>query len=638
MNWPQNLKLSVCYSNHWGAGLFTLFFASAFLTCGCGRDASDRQTAEAPAHARVVTERPSLDTPSRARSTSTLELPDEPRIADLDNGSWESERLSRLTDGQLKQLAQQVNGRDPIRASQLEPTLTTTFTGRVPKLDELDETTEFGRLSIRRAKDHTPTTKILAADGLAVWFMDLLPPTASGDDAHLKFKTFGIELQADAILTRAWMQLDRREVNRAIQCSAILECRWRLEDPAEPKLDRLNVRDLEYITLESQAPLFVDCTAAILGQNASYTTQLTYGLDHWLSRLELYDGIVATSYHGLAIGDVNNDGRDDLYLCQPGGAAGGLPNRLFLQQSDGTAKDISSESGTDWLLETHSALLIDLDNDGDQDLVAATIAGLIFAENDGQARFEPRVHKLTPEAPAISLAAADFDADGDLDVYTCCYGRRAAAELMGRPLPYHDANNGARNVLFRNDRRWRFTNVTKHVGLDQNNRRFSLACAWEDFDNDGDQDLYVANDFGRNNLYQNHDGQFVDVAAAANVEDMSAGMSVTWGDYDNDGRMDLYVSNMWSSAGNRIAYQRRFLTSHVSDETRAGFQRHARGNSLFHNLRDGKRIAFADVSQDAHVTIGGWAWSSRFVDINNDGWQDLVVANGYITQEEPHDL
>ena len=123
-------------------------------------------------------------------------------------------------------------------------------------------------------------------------------------------------------------------------------------------------------------------------------------------------------------------------------------------------------------------------------------------------------------------------------------------------------------------------------------------------------------------------------AAEAGVEDISAGMSVAWGDANNDGRPDLYVSNMWSSAGNRITYQQRFREGGGA-EALALFQRHARGNSLFLNAGDG---TFRDVSEPAGVTMGRWAWGSWFVDLNNDGWEDLVVANGYITQQDPGDL
>ena len=196
------------------------------------------------------------------------------------------------------------------------------------------------------------------------------------------------------------------------------------------------------------------------------------------------------------------------------------------------------------------------------------------------------------------------------------------------------------NWLFRNDGKLTFTDATSQAGLDENNKRFSFAAAWEDYDNDGDIDLYVANDFGRNNLYRNDNGRFTDVAAPAGVEDVAAGMSVTWGDYNRDGRMDLYVSNMYSSAGSRVAYQRRFLPD--SDQaTRSLFQRHARGNSLFENLAppaDSSGPAFLDVSAEAAVVMGRWAWASLFVDINNDGWEDLMEANGMRTGDTADDL
>jgi hypothetical protein len=95
---------------------------------------------------------------------------------------------------------------------------------------------------------------------------------------------------------------------------------------------------------------------------------------------------------------------------------------------------------------------------------------------------------------------------------------------------------------------------------------------------------------------------------------------------------------MWTSAAHRDAYKRKFLRPDAAAATRAIFQRHARGNSLFINQGHGGATSFRDVSLDAHVTKGGWAWSSRFADVNNDGWEDLVVANGYITQEDPQDL
>ena len=202
------------------------------------------------------------------------------------------------------------------------------------------------------------------------------------------------------------------------------------------------------------------------------------------------------------------------------------------------------------------------------------------------------------------------------------------------PVPYHDANNGSPNVLFRNEGRFRFVDVTKRSGLDQNNRRYSFAAAWEDYDNDGDLDIYVANDFGRNNLYRNDGGRFKDVAVETGVEDVGAGMSVSWGDYDRDGRPDLYVGNMFSAAGNRIVFQSQFAAGH-SDEDVALLRRTARGNTLLANSGEGR---FLDRSELAGVTEGYWAWSSNFADLNNDGWLDLVVANGFLSGEVPGDL
>ncbi len=189
-------------------------------------------------------------------------------------------------------------------------------------------------------------------------------------------------------------------------------------------------------------------------------------------------------------------------------------------------------------------------------------------------------------------------------------------------------------MLLRNDGDWQLVDVASEVGLNTNNNRFSFAAAWEDYDNDGDVDLYVANDYGRNNLYRNDEGHFRDVAAELGVEDTSAGMAVSWADFNRDGWMDFYVSNMFSAAGNRITYQRQFQAE-ASQETKQEFQRHARGNSLFANA--GGR-GFRDVSVSSRVTMGRWAWGNRFVDFNNDGWEDLVVANGFITAEDTGDL
>ncbi|MEM7384027.1 MAG: VCBS repeat-containing protein [Verrucomicrobiota bacterium] len=461
---------------------------------------------------------------------------------------------------------------------------------------------------------------------------NLLSPFPSNRPENVAFKIVRVtpidKETADAdILYHA----SRSEDGVSLEQNATWKCRFTRESP--PRLESITV--IEFEEVASTGLRFTDKTKALLGQNPSFRHQLSTGIDHWRSRLQVDFGIDVNGLQGLALGDANGDGLDDLYVCQQGG----LPNLLYLREPDGTLTDHSDASGANWMELTRAALFIDLDNDGDQDLALAQDWYLMLMENDGQARFTKRVEKRT-RAQLRSLAAADVDHDGHLDLFFC--GRNPDREksesegILGIPVPYHDANNGGPNVFLRQTAPWGFEDQTVALGFDTNNRRYSYACSWEDFDNDGDQDLYVANDFGRNNLYRNDlsdGGTFRDVAGEMGVEDISAGMSVTWGDPNRDGLMDLYVSNMFSSAGNRITYQRQFRSGETPRQL-GEFQRHARGNTLFVNNGNG----FEDASIASGVTMGRWAWGAKFADLNNDGWEDLHVANGFITTADTGDL
>ena len=424
------------------------------------------------------------------------------------------------------------------------------------------------------------------------------------------------------------------EGDRAIrQINSVWKCQWIVSDKEAPKLKRLAVTDLETVSQTSKQALFRDVSVAAFANAANYISQQHRGIESWSDRITRIDDMLMTGHHGVAVSDVNGDGLEDVYVCE----AGGLPNRLYLQQADGTVVDYSKESGTDWKESTNSALLVDLDNDGDQDLVLCSVAGVIFAENDGKAHFQIR-HGIPNTREATSICAADIDNDRDLDIYVCMYGAGGNGRKRGFeaafPLPYNDANNGGRNLLLLNQGRFHFDEATSSFGLDENNRRWSFSAAWHDYDLDGDSDLYVANDFGRNCLYRNDGGKFRDVADEVGVQDMAAGMSVAWGDMNRDGRGDIYIGNMYSAAGNRVTYQRRFLEGRRGGDVQ-GIQRMARGNSLFVSKQDGN---FADVSESCGVTMGRWAWASVPIDINNDGWRDLVVANGYLTNDKTDDL
>ncbi|MEN8775073.1 MAG: VCBS repeat-containing protein [Akkermansiaceae bacterium] len=424
-----------------------------------------------------------------------------------------------------------------------------------------------------------------------------------------------------------------------LQINAQWRCIWTETSP--PKLKTITISEFEEIEQSGTAQLLSDVTASAFNQNSSYHSQLLRSTDHWRSRLPRDLGLDAAANHGLALGDVNGDGLEDLYLCQQGG----LPNLLFLQNTDGTLTDFSAGSKTDWLDYCAAALFVDFDNDGDQDLVISQDFKILFMDNiDGKGHFELAFGRST-KAQSFSLTSADFDQDGFLDVYVCGYNpskSSARAGALAEPVPFHDANNGGQNILWRNKGDWTFEDVTEQTGLNQNNTRFSFAASWEDYDQDGDLDLYLANDFGRNCLYQNQGAKagklpfFVNIANKLGIEDSAAGMSTNWGDFDRDGWMDLYVSNMFSSAGNRVTGQNRFLKELDRNKEAAGtFRRMARGNTLFASNGNG---GFTDVSAQSKTTMARWCWGSTFIDLNNDGWLDILGANGFITAEDTGDL
>jgi tetratricopeptide (TPR) repeat protein/peroxiredoxin len=341
-------------------------------------------------------------------------------------------------------------------------------------------------------------------------------------------------------------------------------------------------------------------------------------------------------HHGVSVGDFDGDGRDDFYVSQPEG----LPNRLFRNKGDGTFEDVTEAAGLGVLDRTSESLFVDVDNDAAQDLLLLTRTGPLLFRGDGKGRFTRDPDAFQFQRPLqgslTSAAVADYDRDGFLDIYLCAYGYYigVSEDKAGPPSPYHDALNGSPNVLLHNDGHGRFVDVTEAVGLDQNNDRFSFAPAWADYDEDGWPDLLVANDFGRKNLYHNEgrvDGQvrFKDVAAEAGVEDYGAGMSAAFVDYDNDGHLDIYTGNMWTAAGQRVTAQPAFKPD-APPEIRDIYRRHVRGNSLFRNRGDG---TFEDVTLAAGAEFGRWAWSSDAFDFDNDGWDDLYVANGMFTRD-----
>jgi tetratricopeptide (TPR) repeat protein len=381
-------------------------------------------------------------------------------------------------------------------------------------------------------------------------------------------------------------------------------------------------------------PVYLDIAAQAFGSNASYSSQLLRGADYWRTVLDGASGIDIYGHNGVSVGDIDGDGFDDVYVCQPAG----LPNRLYRNHGDGTFEDITEASGVGILENTACALFADFDNDGRQDLIVVRTSGplLFLNEGDGKFRQQTDAFKFStpPQGTFTGAAAADYDRDGWLDIYFCLYIYYQGTDQYKYPSPYYDAENGPPNFMMRNNRDGTFRDVTTESGLNQNNTRYSFCCGWSDYNRDGWPDLYVVNDFGRKNLYRNNgDGTFTDVAPQAGVEDVGAGMGVCWFDYDNDGAEDFYVADMWSAAGMRVSTQNVFQKD-APDEVRALYRKHARGNSLFRN-KDG---TFQDTSTLAGVEMGRWSWSSDAWDFDHDGFPDLYIANGMISGPSRQDL
>jgi hypothetical protein len=559
------------------------------------------------------------------------------KILDPLGDGWETENHAEKIGARLKQIAELLEHADRIDQQVVRDWVAEDFACGPLRPPALKAVFDDGLLRVQRPPDGETQSAPVShhgASGLAEALRALVAGMSGAEDVHAKFKVFRVHVSPPPTIDAlAYYQASGTTHSGAVQQTATWRMTWVLGPGGQPQaIQRIEVSEYEEAVANSPSrTLFSDCTESILGANASYRDQLKYGSDYWMQRLPAFlSPHLLQGHMGIAVGDVNGDELDDLYVCQPAA----LPNRLYVQTPSGTLEDVSASAGIDILDWSNSALLVDLDNDGDQDLAVLTGQALLLFANNGRAKFTLRGQIRGQWEYGVT--AADFEQDSDLDLYVCNYFADATEDisLIGRRDPLHNSNTGGRNVLLRNEGNFTFSDVTDETGLNENNTRWSYAAAWDDYDNDGDVDLYVANDFGPNNLYRNDGGRFADVAPDNGALDPNFGMSVSWGDYNRDGFMDLYIANMFSSAGNRVTFQDRFKQK-AGSSSKEIFQRLARGNTLLENAGDG---TFRDVSEIAGVTMGRWSWGSLFVDFNNDGWQDLLVLNGFLTQNRLDDL
>jgi len=402
---------------------------------------------------------------------------------------------------------------------------------------------------------------------------------------------------------------------------------------------------LEGVTIQRAAPLFTDEAKSrgvdfVIAEDPRYTPANDSGGLRFQTMRYAYAGVTTFDYNG--------DGHDDLLFCS------GAAPALYRNAGDGTFTQVTAEAGLTGLQHINTAIAGDLDNDGDQDLYMAAFYGPDYLlKNDGSGRFSQVKDNggLGNVETTATTALLDYDNDGDLDLYL---GRLLDAKTA-IPDSFLYTRNGQPNLLFRNDGGLQFTDVTAESGAGDVGMTLGIAAA--DYDRDGDQDIYLANDFGRNVLLQNQgDGSFRDIAAGAGVLAVGGSMSASWGDYDNDGRLDLYVAAIRSNQRWfvqpqtvqrvlwKFAREGRLLTTsplvtdlkqHMGDQWQNIGNHALAGNSLLKQTPDGK---FKNMAEEAGARPAGWYWSSGFLDFDNDGDLDIYATDGWITGENNHDL
>jgi hypothetical protein len=323
---------------------------------------------------------------------------------------------------------------------------------------------------------------------------------------------------------------------------------------------------------------------------------------------------VAALGASVSVADFDGDGWPDLYFTN---SRFGSPNALYRNKHDGTFEEVAASAGLADLNRpgdgvSMGAVWGDFDNDGREDVLVYRYGYLALFKNVDGRHFEDVTEKAGLRRWVNSNGAIwlDYDRDGLLDLYVTAYFRSdidlwhlTTTKIMHNSFEF--ATNGGKNLLFHNLGNGKFEDVTDKMGV--GSTRWSLAAASADFNGDGWPDIYLANDYGPEELYLNDHGRRFVLTKAGLESESKSGMAVALGDAYNRGRLDAFVTNI-SERG--YLFQNNNLRVNEMAETHR-----------FRNVAEG---AIADA---------GWAWGAQFGDLNNDGANELFVANGFISAD-----
>ena len=330
---------------------------------------------------------------------------------------------------------------------------------------------------------------------------------------------------------------------------------------------------------------------------------------------------------GVAVGDYDNDGFQDLFVTRAGAT-----DILYRNKGDGTFEDKTSDANLTQVLNSNGAIWGDVDNDGDADLYVTTVFDSTerfhLYINNGNGAFD---EEAVSRGAAVSLsqhsamgagysaAFGDYDNDGFIDLHTNEWGNfKWASENVDGPIGMPE-NSQAR--LLRNlgatGQAGHFEDKTIFAGVTLADNTpdppvsagiYSFSSRFADIDRDGYQDLVIAGDFGTSQIYFNDgDGSFTNATASSNFGTDENGMGLHVADYDYDGLLDVFITSIYDDDPN-----------HPGNWGESG-------NRLYRN--EGNRI-FSDATDAAGVRDGAWGWGTSFLDYDNDGDLDLVMTNG----------